>query len=95
MRTADIHLAWPVDALVDTAGRLVGFEVAVRNGDRCFLPVAAAQIREDEIAVSSPLVLDDRALGYYRAHTTRAIELGFAEPWIDEHGMVCEALSAA
>jgi hypothetical protein len=61
-----IHLAWPV-AAVGAGGQLVGLEVGCRDGNRRFLPAGAAEIRTDEIRVSSALVfLDEHELGWYR-----------------------------
>jgi hypothetical protein len=70
VRTNGIELARPVGALVDAEGELVGFEVQCRDGSRRFLPAAAAEIRPDEIHVSSALVfLDERELSWYRKKT--------------------------
>jgi hypothetical protein len=96
VRTRGIQLARPVDAVVDSARRLVGFEVAARDGARWFLPLAAVDVREDEISVSSALVfLEAREIAYYRKRTTPLAELGFAEPWVAEDGTVADAVPTA
>jgi hypothetical protein len=95
VRIGGIQLGRPVEAYADGAGRLIGFEVATRDGCRCFLPLAAADVRDDEIAVSSALVLDERLGSYYRQHGLRLAQLAFVEPWVDEDGNLHEPLSAA
>jgi hypothetical protein len=66
-----IELGRTVDALVDDAGRLVGLELACRDGSRRFLPAGAAEIQATEIRVASTLVfLGERELGWYRERTT-------------------------
>jgi hypothetical protein len=68
-----IELGRTVDALVDDEGRLVGFELACRDGDRRFLPAGAADIRATEVRVASALVfLSERELSWYRERTTAA-----------------------
>jgi hypothetical protein len=96
VRTRGIQLARPVDAVVDSFHRLVGFEVVSRDGARRFLPLAAVDVREDELSVSSSLVLlEEREIAYYRRRTTPVRELGFAEPWVGEDGTVVDAVTAA
>jgi hypothetical protein len=86
-----------VDALVDPAtGRLLGFEVLCGDDAQRFLPLAVVELRADEIGVGSALALiDERDLGYYRSRARSINDLGFADPWVDEQGVVHEALSAA
>ena len=95
VRIGGIHLGRPVEALVGRTGRLLGFEVARRDGTSCFLPFAAAVVLDDEIAVRSPLVLDERIAPYYRERAIGLAQLGLVDPWIYEDGTVREALSAA
>jgi hypothetical protein len=62
-----------VKALVDPEGKLVGFELACRDGRRRFLPAGAAEIGAGEIRVASALVfLGERELHWYRERTTTA-----------------------
>jgi hypothetical protein len=66
------RLGQPVDALVETsAWRMLGFVVLCGDESQRFLPFAASQPGEDEIAVASPLLLLDD-VGFYR---TRAASL--------------------
>ena len=95
IRLGGIHLGRPVEAFVGQTGHLIGFEVVRRDGTHCFLPLAAADVRDDEIVVSSALVLDERIAPYYREHSLTLADLGLADPWIAEDGTVREALSAA
>ena len=96
VRTRGIVLARPVDAVVDEAHKLVGFEVVSRDGAHRFLPLAAADVRDDELAVSSALVfLEEREIAYYRRHTRPLRSLGFADPWLGEDGTVEDAVPAA
>lgn len=97
VRSHGIQLGRPVDALVDpVTGRLVGFEVRCGDDTQRFLPFAVVSVHADEIALDSALALiDERDLGYYRSRSRRLADLGFADPWVDEDGVVHEALSAA
>jgi hypothetical protein len=71
--TNGIELGRTVRALVDADGRLIGFELACRDGSRRFLAAGAADIGPDEIRVPSALVfLDERELDWYRRRTTTA-----------------------
>ena len=73
VRLNGIELARPVAAVLGEGGGLVGLEVQRRDGSRRFLPAGAAEIREDEIRVSSALVfLDERELGWYRHRSARS-----------------------
>jgi hypothetical protein len=68
-----IELGRTVEALVDGQGRLIGFELACRDGSRRFLPAGAAEIGTSEIRVASALVfLDERELGWYREQAAAA-----------------------
>lgn len=68
VRLRGIRLGRPTDLLLDVeAMRVVGLEVVCGDDARRFLPLAAARVREDEIAVGSALLLlegDD--VGFYR-----------------------------
>jgi hypothetical protein len=64
-----IWLCRPVDLLLDaTAWRVIGFVVLCDDESRRFLPYAAADLREDEIAVPSALLLLDD-IEFYRDHS--------------------------
>jgi sporulation protein YlmC with PRC-barrel domain len=66
-----IRLGDPSDAVLDTESlRVVGLEVLCADGARRFLPLAAARIREDSVAVGSALVLlDDGDREFYRSRS--------------------------
>ena len=68
VRLRGIRLGRPTDVLLDPASmRVVGLEVACGDDSRRFLPLAAASVHDDEIAVRSALLLlegDD--LSFYR-----------------------------
>jgi hypothetical protein len=97
VRLHGIQLGRPVEALLDpTADRLLGFEVRCGDGEHRFLPFSVAEVRPDEITVGSALrLIDERELDWYRRHARRLSELGYADPWIGEDGVVHEALNAA
>jgi hypothetical protein len=67
----DIHLGDPTDAVLDSESlRVVGLEIACDDGVRRFLPLAAARLREDHVAVGSALLLlEEDARGFYRRRT--------------------------
>jgi hypothetical protein len=97
VRLHGIHLGTPVDVLVDEhADRVLGFEILCGDGAYRFLPFAVADVRADELAVESALTLiDERDLDFYRRRSRRLGDLGYADPWIDDDGLVHEARSAA
>ncbi|HEV8460563.1 MAG TPA: hypothetical protein VGQ38_07620 [Gaiellaceae bacterium] len=97
VRIHGIHVGRPTALLVDRhADRLLGFEVACGDGAQRFLPFSVANVRPDEIALDSALVLiDERDLAFYRSHSRRLDTCGYASPEIDEHGEIHEALNAA
>jgi hypothetical protein len=97
VRLHGIQLARPVDVLVDPVDdRVVGFEILCGDDAQRFLPFAVARLRPDEIALESALTLiDEGDLDFYRRRLRRLSDLGYADPWLDEHGGVHEALSAA
>jgi hypothetical protein len=92
-----IHLGRPVDVLLDEqADRVLGFEVLCGDGAHRFLPFTVAELRADEVAVESALMMiDERDLGFYRRRARRLADLGYSDPWIDDEGLVHEARSAA
>jgi hypothetical protein len=75
---------------------VLGFEILCGDGAYRFLPFAVADVRADELAVESALTLiDERDLDFYRRRSRRLGDLGYADPWIDDDGLVHEARSAA
>ena len=67
VRLHGIELGRPVDLVVDLdARRAVGLELLCGDRARRFLPLAAASVESDEIAVDSALAVSDD-LAYYLA----------------------------
>jgi len=68
----DIRLGSPVDAVLDTESlRVVGLEVECRDEVRRFLPLAAARVGEDRIAVGSALMLlEENVRDFYRRRSS-------------------------
>jgi len=67
VRMHGIGLGRTVDLIVDVGvRRVLGFEVRCGDDAHRFLPLAAAHVHEDQIAVASPLTLLDE-LPFYRA----------------------------
>ena len=97
VRLHGIQLGRPVRALVDAqADRLLGLELVCGDGAHRFLPFAVARVQPGEIEVSSALALiDERELDYYRRHSRRVADVGYADPWVDDDGALREARSAA
>lgn len=97
VRMHGIQLGHLVDAWVDKrADRLLGFEILCGDGARRFLPFAVVTLHADELAIDSALTLiDERELDFYRRHSRRLADCGYADPWIDDEGGVHEARSAA
>jgi hypothetical protein len=97
VRLHGIHLGRPVRALVDTQDdRVLGLELVCGDGAHRFLPFAVARVGSSEIQVSSALALiDERDLDYYRRHSRRVDDVGYADPWVDDAGALSEARSAA
>ncbi len=76
VRVHGIQLGRPVDVILDAAPRprAVGLDVLCGDDGHRFLPLAAATVRGDEIAVESTLMLlEDAELRYYheRGRTLR------------------------
>jgi len=97
VRLHGIELGAVEEVLVDAqADRVVGFEVRCRDETRRFLAFAVVEVRPAELALESALTLiDERDLDYYRTRARPLSELGYADPWIDDDGVIHEALSAA
>lgn len=70
-----IRLGTPSDAVLDKESmRVIGLEVLCDDGVHRFLPLAAARVREDHVAVGSALVLleeEDRAFYRRRSRSFR------------------------
>jgi hypothetical protein len=67
VRMHGIGLGRSVELIIDVhVRRVLGFEVRCRDDTHRFLPLAAARIRDGEIAIGSPLTLLDE-LAFYRA----------------------------
>ena len=67
VRLHGIAIGRPVDLIVDPDGRILGVDVLCRDEQHRFLPLAAAEVLEDEIRVESALtLLEDRELAFYR-----------------------------
>jgi hypothetical protein len=68
----DIRLGAPIDAVLDSESlRVVGLEVECADGARRFLPLAAARIRDDRIAVGSALMLlEENVRSFYRRRSS-------------------------
>ena len=78
VRVHGIDLGRAVDLiLTPTNGRrALGFEVLCGDEERRFLPLAAATLQADEIAISSTLtLLDDAELAYYRERASTLASL--------------------
>ncbi len=67
-----IRLGHPTDvALEPNELRALGFEILCRDGAERFLPLPAAQVREEAIILHSPLqLLDADDLAFYRRRAT-------------------------
>ena len=67
VRLHGIAIGRPVDLIVDPDGRILGVDVLCRDERHRFLPLAAAEVLDDEIRVESALMLlEDRELAFYR-----------------------------
>jgi hypothetical protein len=97
VRLHGIELGRPARILVDlNADRVLGFEIVCGDEACRFLPFPVAELRPDEIALTSALTLiDERDLEFYRRRSRRLSDLGYADPWIDDDGLVRETRSAA
>jgi hypothetical protein len=72
VRLRGIQLGHPCELLLDLAAeRAVGFEIVCGDEERRFLPLATATLRDDEIALTSALMLlEEGELAFYRDRTT-------------------------
>ena len=71
VRLHGLALGRPVDVLLDREDlRVVGVDVLCGDKEHRFLPVAAARLADDGIAIASPLILlDEEQLDFYRSRT--------------------------
>jgi hypothetical protein len=71
VRHLGLTLARPVDVLLDRDDfKVVGLDVICGDEEHRFLPLAAAAIGTEAIAISSPLVLlEETELAFYRSRT--------------------------
>jgi hypothetical protein len=69
VRLHGIQLARPIDLLLDREElKVLGLHLRCGDGVDRFLPLPAASVREDEIAIQSPLVmLEEDQLAFYRS----------------------------
>jgi hypothetical protein len=77
VRARGIDIGRPVDMIVDPAqNRALGFDVLCRDDSHRFLPLTAAVIDAEEIAVGSALtLLAEDQLAFYRTRGTSVREL--------------------
>ena len=70
MRLDDIQLGVVVDVIFDQRlSRALGLEVRCGDGEKRFLPLAAARAHGGEVVVSTPLaLLDPPQLAFYARH---------------------------
>lgn len=92
VRLRGIKLGRPVDLVLDPAPlRVIGMEVLCGDDSVRFLPLAAAHVREDEIAVGSALLLlQEPDLSFYRRRGTMLSELRGRQ--VERHGLELGAL---
>ena len=71
VRLHGISLGRPVDLFLDRGDlRAVGLDVLCGDEEHRFLPIAAATVGDEALAITSPLVLlDDAQLDFYRSRT--------------------------
>jgi hypothetical protein len=90
VRVRGIEIGRPVDAIVDQAGtRVLGLDVLCRDDEHRFLPLTAAAVGAEEIAVASPLtLLSEEQLDFYRRRGVRLRELvpGLQDAWVHADG---------
>lgn len=81
VRLHGIQLGRPSDVLVDlSAERVLGLDVFCGDDVHRFLPLAAVAVRDDEISVSSALMmLEEAELAFYRARARTLSGLRGAE----------------
>ena len=90
VRVRGIEIGHAIDAIVDPAQkRVLGFDVLCRDESHRFLPLTAAVIRPEEIAVDSALtLLAEDQLDFYRkrARWLRELVPGLQHAWVAADG---------
>jgi len=90
VRVHGVEIGHAVDAIVDPAqNRVLGFDILGRDESHRFLPLTAAEIAADEIAVGSALtLLSEDQLDFYRkrARWLRELVPGLEDARIDADG---------
>jgi hypothetical protein len=96
VRLQEIRLGRPVDVLLDAdAWRVLGFVVLCGDESQRFLAYAASDPRDDEIALSSALLLlDDVDFYRGRSRSLRALLAGTVESAQQELGVLRDLLIA-
>jgi hypothetical protein len=71
VRLHGLALGRPVDLFLDREDlKVVGLDVLCGDGQHRFLPLAAGEVVEDGISITSPLVLlEEEELDFYRSRT--------------------------
>ena len=71
LRLHGIQLGQPADLLLNRESlRVVGLDIACGDGAHRYLPLPVAVVKEEELAISSPLVLlEEDELSFYRTRT--------------------------
>jgi hypothetical protein len=77
VRLNGIPVGRPVDVVLDLESkRAIGVEVLCRDETRRYLPLGAARVEDDQIAIRSALMLfDERDLAWYRRRAHRLASL--------------------
>ena len=90
VRVGGVEIGHAVDAVVDPArNRVLGFDVFCRDDSHRFLPLTAATVGRDEIAVESALtLLAEDQLDFYRkrARWLRELVPGLEDAWVAADG---------
>jgi len=90
VRVGGIEIGHAVDAIVDpTQNRVLGFDVLCRDETHRFLPLTAATIDAEQIAVGSALtLLAEDQLDFYRkrARGLRELVPGLQDAWVGADG---------
>jgi hypothetical protein len=90
VRLAGIEIGYAVDVIVDTKQkRVLGFDVLCRDESHRFLPLTAATIDDEQIAVESALtLLAEDQLDFYRkrAQWLRELVPGLQDAWVNADG---------
>jgi len=92
VRMRGIAIGRAVDVIVDPTGKQVlGFDVLCRDESHRFLPLTAAAIGDNQIAVESPLaLLAEEQLDFYRkrARWLRELVPALEDAWVSADGAI-------